>query len=175
MPFYARLPGWISCPRRWGRSSRPTRPRLLPQALARDLAQLCPIVPGGDVADRARARAHADRLGVGRAAGVAHALEHLAAGDAGGSEERVLAPAEAVLVEHLVEVVAGVDRGVALLVAARPEPAEDLSAGALDRRRGQHALGRSADAPQEVHGGALGDGRQRRRHIAMGDQPDAGA
>src|SRR3954469_1067859 len=134
MPSYARSPGSISCPRRWGRSSRPTRPRPLPQALAGDLAELGPVVPGGDVAHRARARAHADRLGVGRAPRVGNALEHLAAGDARGREERVLAPAQAVLVEHLVEVVAGVDGGLALLVAAGPEPAEYLTPRALDGR-----------------------------------------
>ena len=49
-----------------------------------------------------------------------HALEHVAFGDAGGGEEDVLAGYEAVLVEHLVEVVAGLERRVALLVASRP-------------------------------------------------------
>ena len=48
-----------------------------------------------------------------RAVGVvAHALEHVAVGDAGGGEEDVVAGDEAVRVEDLVEVVAGVDRGL---------------------------------------------------------------
>src|SRR3954451_22206636 len=175
MPSYARWPASISCPRRWGRSSRPTRQRPLPQALAGDLAQLGPVMPGRDVAHSARARAHADRFGVGRAPGVGHALERLAAGDARGREERVLAPAEAVLVQHLVQVVAGVDGGLALLIAAGPEPAEYLTARALDGRSRQYALGRSPDTPQQVHGRALRDCRQRRRHIAVGDQANASA
>ena len=50
--------------------------------------QLLAVVPGVDPAHRARARAHDQRLGRGAArALVAHALEHVAVGDAGGGEE----------------------------------------------------------------------------------------
>ena len=84
---------------------------------------------------------------------VAHALQELAVGDAGGGEEDVVAGDEAVDVEDLVEVVAGVDRGLALVVVARPEPAEQLAAEALDRGGGDHALGRAADSPEQVDAG----------------------
>ena len=57
--------------------------------------------------------------------------------------------------EHPLELVAGVDGGLALLVVARPEPAEDLAAEAVDRGRREHALGGAADAPEQVDAGAL--------------------
>ena len=61
---------------------------------------------------------------------VAHALEQLAVGHPCGGEEDVVAGDEPVEVEDLVEVVAGVDRRLALRFVARPEAAEHL------RRRG---------------------------------------
>ena len=54
---------------------------------------------------------------------VADALEHVAVGHAGRGEEAVVAGHEVVDAEHPLEVVAGVDRGLALGVVARPQPA----------------------------------------------------
>ena len=81
---------------------------------------------GLDAADGARARAHDQRLGGRAGAAVADALEDVAVGDAGGGEEDVLAGAEVVGGEDAVEVVAGVDRRLALAVVAGPEAAEQL-------------------------------------------------
>ena len=128
-----------------------------------------------DAADGAGAGAHHQRFGGRAFAAVADALEDVAVGDAGGGEEDVLAGAEVVGCEDLVEVVAGVDRGAPLLVVARPEPSQELAAHRLQRRRREHALGGAADPPEEVDRGALGDRQERRRDVAVGDQADAGA
>src|SRR5919204_1722136 len=148
MPSSAPWPGSTSSPPWWGRWRRrrtgrePRREgRPSPRLVGDDLAQLRAVVPGSDGTHRARPRAHAHRLGVGVAAGEVHALEHLAVGDARRGEEDVVAGDEAVLVEDLVEVVAGVERRLLLLLVAGPQPAEDLPPGALDGRRRQHALG----------------------------------
>ena len=95
-------------------------------------------------------RAHDDRLGRRRrAAAVADALQDVAVGDAGGREEAVVAADEVVLVQLAVEVVAGVERGLALVVVARPEAADEAAADRLDRGGGDDALGRAADPPQQ--------------------------
>ena len=52
--------------------------------------------------------------------------------------------------EHAVEVVAGVEGGLALLVVARIEPALDVAPQALERRRGDDPLGGPADAVEQV-------------------------
>ena len=106
---------------------------------------------------------------------VVHALEQLAVGDAGGGEEAVVARHEVVGAQHLVEVVAGVEGGVALVVVAGPEPALELAAHALEGGGGDDALGRAADAEEDVgarvgQGGGDGAG-----HVAVGDEADAGA
>ena len=57
------------------------------------------------------------------------------------------------VLQHLLEVVARVDRGLSLLVVARPEPPLELAAEALERGGREHRLGRAADAPQQVDAG----------------------
>ncbi len=87
----------------------------------------------------------------------------------------VLPGHEPVGVQHLVQVVAGLQRGRALLVVARPEAAHDLAARALDGGGREHSLGGAADAPQEVHRRALGHRHERGRHVTVRDEPDARA
>src|SRR5207342_2228447 len=96
-----------------------------------------------DAADGAGAGAHDQRLGRGAGAAVADALEDVAVGHAGGREEDVVARAEVVGGEHAVEVVAGVDGGLALAVVTGPEAAEQLPAHRLEGGGGEHALGGS--------------------------------
>ena len=45
----------------------------------------------------------------------------------------------------------------------------------LDRRRRDDSLGRAADAPQQIHRRVVADREHRRRHVAVQDQPNAGA
>src|ERR1700742_3472885 len=130
------------------RCPQPPRPKRSAVAVlaADDLAQLVAVVRRLDAAHGARARAHHQRFGGRAFAAVADALEDVAVGHPGGGEEDVLAGAEVVGGEDLVEVVALVDRGAPLLVVTRPEPAEQLAAHRLQRRCREHALGRAADA-----------------------------
>src|SRR5436190_20987966 len=106
-------------------------------------AQLGAVVTRRHAPDGARPRAHRERLGR-RApiALVAHALEHIAVGDAGGGEEHVLAADQVVAAQDPREVVALRLGGGPLLVVARPQPALHLAPDALDRGRGDDALGR---------------------------------
>src|SRR5207237_10756763 len=110
-------------------NARPARnERALPHPRPADLPQLRPVVARRDPPHRPGPGAHDERLR-GRPRGrVVHAVEHVAVGHAGGGEEDVVAGHEAVDVEHLVEVVAALDRPLALLVVARPEAAEHLAA-----------------------------------------------
>ena len=85
---------------------------------------------------------------------VADALEQVAVGDAGGGEEDVAAADQVVDVEDPVEVVAGVLRRLALLLVARPEPAEDLAAEDLIAAAESTPSGRAADPPEQVDAGA---------------------
>ena len=59
------------------------------------------------------------------------------------------------------------------MLVARPQAPEQLTAEALDGRRRDDALGGAPDPPQQVDGRALGDGEQRRRDVAVRDQPHA--
>ena len=94
-----------------------------------ELAQLRAVVARLDAPHRARAAAHDERLGARPArARVADALEHVAVGHAGGREEAVVAAHEVVLREHAVDVVAGVDRRLALVVVARRQPPDQPAA-----------------------------------------------
>ena len=127
------------------------------------------------VPDRARAPAHDQRLRR-RAGGVeAHAAHEVAVGHAGGREEAVLARDEILGREHALEVVARVARVLRLVVVARPQASEHRAADAADGGGREHALGRAADAPQQVDA-RVGHGReQRARDVAVGDQADARA
>ena len=115
---------------------------------------------------------------VRRAAGaVAHALHQLAVGDAGGDEEAVVAGDQVVGGEHVVrvEVVAGVERPLPLVVVLGPQPALDDAVEALHRAGGDDALGRAADAEQQVDAGAGAGGHDRAGDVAVGDELDPGA
>src|SRR5262249_12794632 len=101
---------------------------------AGDLAQLVAVVRHLNTTHNAKAKAHHQRFGGRAFAAVADALEDVAVDHPGGGEEDVLAGAEVVGGEDLVEVVAGVDRSAPLLVVARPEAAEQLAAHRLQRR-----------------------------------------
>src|SRR5829696_193826 len=108
-------------------------------------ADLVGRVVGGDPSHGAGAGAHYDRLRLDPSAADAHAAEERAAGDAGRGDEDVVARDEVVGRQHAVDVVAGVEQLLPLHVVARPEPALDRAAHALDRRGGDDALGRTAD------------------------------
>src|SRR5918994_1974761 len=82
---------------------------------------------------------------------------------------------QVVYAQDLLQVVAGGDRRLALLVVPRPQAPEQTSAEALDRRGRQHAFGGAADSPQQVDPPSLGDGEECRRDVAVGDEADPGA
>ena len=82
---------------------------------------------GVDLAQRARLRAHDERLGGGPEVVVADALEQLAVGDPGGGEEAVVPAHQVVGGEHRVEVVAGLDGRRRSLVVAGPQASLDLA------------------------------------------------
>src|SRR4051812_29020899 len=99
-----------------GSYPRPSLSRL-PRLVVGDggeAAELVELVAGVDGADGAGLGAHDERLRGGAPAVVVHALQQLAVGDAGGGEEAVLAGDEVVLGQDPVEVVAGVEGGLAL-------------------------------------------------------------
>src|SRR5438067_554879 len=81
-----------------------------------DLLELGDAVLAADRADGPRAGAHHDRLGGGVVGEEADALDHRAVGDPGGGEEDVVAFDEVVDRQDAVEVVAGLEGGLALLV-----------------------------------------------------------
>ena len=85
-------------------------------------------------------------MGDDRAPAEADAGEQVAVGDAGRGEQDVAA-------RHLAHVVFAVEvgdahaaRALALLVGIDDQAALHLAADAAERRRGEHALGRAADA-----------------------------
>src|ERR1700721_1964793 len=98
---------------------------------AGDVAKLRAVVRRLHATHGSRAGAHHQRFGGRTFAAVADALEDVAVGHPGGGEEDVLAGAEVVGGEDLVEVVAGVHRGAPLLVVAGPEPSQQLAAHRL--------------------------------------------
>src|SRR5690242_8484569 len=137
--------------------------------------ELLPLVRRVDGARGPRLRAHRHRLRARAVAPVAHALQQIAVADAGGAEEHVVAGDEVVLREHPVEVVAGVERGLALGVVARVQSTEDLAPDALERGGGDDALGGAADAEEDVGAAARGGDGDRAGDVAIGDELDAGA
>ena len=90
----------------------------------------------------------------------------------GGGEEAVVPLDQVVGRQHGVERVAGLDGGRALLLVAGVEPALDLGAHALERGGGQDALGRAADAEEDVGARAGPAGGDRPGHVAVGDEAD---
>src|SRR5687768_16004186 len=84
-----------------------------------------------DEADVAGIRAYLERLRRRAATVVVDAFEDLAVGDAGQREEAVVALHEIVGHADPLEVVAAVDRRLALVVVAGPQPPLDLTAHAL--------------------------------------------
>ena len=89
--------------------------------------------------------------------------------------KKQLSPHQVVGGQHRVEVVARVDGGLALVVVAGPQPALQLAAHALEGGGGDDALGRAADAEQDVGAGLGPRGGDGAGHVAVGDEPDAGA
>src|SRR5690606_12421257 len=87
-------------PRRFPPACRATTGRDPSEAV-----DLVHAVDGLDQAHGARLRAHHQRLRVDVLGVVAHALQEVTVGDAGGREEAVVAGDEVVGGEHLVEVV----------------------------------------------------------------------
>ena len=128
-----------------------------------------------ELADGPGLRAHDQRLGVGAVAPEADTTQQFAVGDAGGGEEDVLAGDEVVEREDLVEVVAGVEGPLALVVVAGPEAALDGAAEGLEGAGGDDAFGRAADAEEDV-GSRLGPGGgDGAGDVAVGNEPDPGA
>src|SRR3954447_25606149 len=117
--------------------------------------ELLQLVVGGDRPDRAAARAHHQRVGAAASGAVAHALHQLAVGDAGGHEEDVVPGDQVLGLEHVVrvEVVAGVERALPLLVVLRPQPALDDTVEALHRTGRDDAFRGAADTQQQVDAG----------------------
>src|SRR5262249_24224920 len=114
--------------------------------LAKDLLELADAVLAADHADGARAAAHHNRLGGGPVSEESDALDQGPIGDPRAGEEDVFSLDQVVLGQDAVEVVAGRDGGLALVVIAGIEPALDDAAEALDCRGGDDPLGRAADA-----------------------------
>jgi hypothetical protein len=117
---------------------------------------------------------HHERLGVRLAGAVADAVHELAVGDAGRDEEAVVGRHEVVGRQDAIQIVPGVDRALALVVIDGPQLALDDAADGLDRARRDDALGRAADADEQVDpgvgtrcGDAAGD-------VAVDDELDAG-
>ena len=105
----------------------------------------------------------------------AHAPQEVAVRDAGRGDDH-LARGELVGLEDLVEVVDPVLLRLLDLVArGRPELRLELAAEAAEGGRGEHGLARAADADREVVVRAAHGGRDRRGHVAVLDQLDAGA
>ncbi len=74
--------------------------------------------------------------------------------------------------QDLVEVVAGVQGGPALVVVAGPEPAVDGAAQALERAGGDHALGGAADPDEQVDAGLRPGGHDRAGDVAVEQELD---
>src|SRR5205823_15014639 len=95
--------------------------------------QLLELVLGLDAADRPRARAHDDRVRDRAVLRVANAAQERAGGHAGRRDEDVVAANEVVRRQHAIRVDALLHEPRALVVVARPQPALQRAAEALDR------------------------------------------
>src|SRR6202011_508236 len=137
-------------------------------------AQLLDRVVCIDDSHRARRGAKDHRLRVRVHVLVANSLQQLSGGDAGGSEEDVLARAKVVEVENLIGVVAFLDGDLALLGVANVELRLHVATDRLDGARREYAFGRAAgthhamDAESRLERSLESPG-----DIAGGDQLDA--
>ena len=86
------------------------------------------------------------------------------------TKKHVVAGDQVVGVQHPIEVVAGGQRLLALRLVARPQLRLDRAAHALERAGGDDALGRTADAHQHVHVGAVPGGADRAGDVAVADE-----
>src|SRR6185369_13532681 len=103
-------------------------------------------------------------------------LEQVAGRHARRREDEVLARGEVLgVVDAVLVAVTHPRTALTLVVAAVPEPGLDLAAEAAQRGRGDHALGRAADAHHRVDAGARDRRRDRRRQVAIADQLDPSA
>eukprot|EP01136_Pigoraptor_vietnamica_P043675 Opistho-1_new@19395 len=124
-------------------------------------------------ADGAGRRAHHHRVRLDAVALEGDAVEEVAVGDAGGGEEDVTGG-------HLRQVVLLVRLGDAhafgagaLLLGVEDQPALHLAADAAQRRRGEHALGSTADADVNVDAGLFRvGGVDDAGDVAVADQAD---
>ena len=78
------------------------------------------------------------------------------------------------VVDH-VEVVTGVEGGLAFVVVAGPEHALDLTAERFERGGGEDGFRRAADAHEHVDAAVLERGRDAGVDVAGGDQFDSSA
>src|SRR5262245_31011521 len=137
---------------------------------------LLPAVVRLDVANGTGAAAHHDGVRARATTDILDAIQQLAGGDAGRGEGDIVRGDEVVDRVDAVEVHALGLEPVALLVGARPDLAEHLAADTLDRRRRQDGLWRAAGAQIDVRRVVVvARGLDRRRHVAIGNQPNARA
>src|SRR5688572_23752972 len=126
-----------------------------------------------DVANRAARRPHDDRVRDRAALYVAHRAQVVTRRDAGRREED---RPRSELVESVTALeVVEPDRAAEprLVLVSRLESRLHLAAEADERRRGEDALRRAADAEQQVDAGERLRRRDRRRHVAAGEELDA--
>src|SRR5688572_19485928 len=77
--------------------------------------------------------------------------------------------------EDGLEVVAGLESGLALLVRQRPQATLELATHALESGGGDDAFGGPADAEQDVGAGVGPRRGHGAGHVPVGDEADAGA
>ena len=149
--------------------------RSWPAGRLRDQGRGAQPVLGLDGADRAAARSHGQRLGDRQVRRVPDPAQHLAVGDAGGDEVRVVAADQVRGGEHPVQVVAEASGLVGLRVVARRQPAVDRAAQAADGAGGDDALRGAADPDQQVDLGLGLHRHQRAGDVAVDQELDPGA
>src|SRR5580700_2072983 len=133
-------------------------------------------VLGPDPAHRAAARAHHHRLGLDRAVAESYPLEQRAGGDAGCGEQAVASHhvLDPVFLARVLDAHPG--GALALFVGVEHEAPLHLAADAGERCRGEHALGRAADAEIYVNAGRLRvGGMNDAGDIAVRDEPHGSA
>jgi hypothetical protein len=130
---------------------------------------------GGNLADRPRTRTHDQRLGIATEAVEPHTLQEIAIGDTRGRKEAVVAPYEVVGGEYAAQVVAGINGRSPFMFVAGPQTAQLFTAHTFQRGRSDHALGRTADAEQDVGAGLRPCGGDCAGDVAIGDQTNSGA